>query len=808
MYLLVSSAAQSTQQAPPSTPTMRTAPPTREPQTTNGTESDLVQKLCQTVERLTTELTQAHLEIQNLHARINNMSASATSLNFSSDSPPLQESQGSTTNFSDAPWHNKEKIQALKQPAQQQREQHRLQQEAAAAHFFQPPQRTKASNTYIFQQRLVSQLVLYVPLFENLATVAILIHNDYETDFIDLLRRYNIPTKADFNPSSGSILADPKFTNLTPAEREATASTLQRTRIARALDHIRAPVKFAAAPGCNLWRQFETTLNTTGITLPDDDTNDIQMDDTQENSPVKDSLTSDDTLVYKFLSYVRPAASRSQWYKLSKTPVWQRYSSSIDDDDDLDPLLFVAVCKEYLDDNLDERHNGHNSVLLFACRPTLRSIICGKGVSAKPNLDENIYARHLKLREEEKLYPLPGATMPYVDKVMHSETIKEYKRNTKNISDFEEKDEVAMEFVQEILNASYNLYKTKQNIYEFESIFNDLYIYPYLKITANALFITREKSQPEFTVGEISLKAMSTQLDSVGLNRDDAGQYKADGVIKLYGIHCLEILLLETSFHFGCTDRSKVSFDHHKGLFGALSMLKTIADTFYFASIKQFGQMKVFFVHAAEKNIYLWSLRYEHEGRAYELWLEKTLHLQPEFEKQNEELPNVINFYWSMKCLLEETTDTMLKLQEEHNKKLEEYNCSISPMETLGTIVNPSILKLTEKNDKAGIVCYQKDAMFGLWRETNLKIKPDFGDKCDLVPELIQFCWETKVTSINKIIVALKQEHISIKSKYRYNPLKPVLLSNTINPIILKLMKEDDCSGMANLGPMYSPPHP
>ena len=96
---------------------------------------------------------------------------------------------------------------------------------------------------------------------------------------------------------------------------------------------------------------------------------------------------------------------------------------------------------------------------------------------------------------------------------------------------------------------------------------------------------------------------MSTQLDSVGLNRDDAGQYKADGVIKLYGIHCLEILLLETSFHFGCTDRSKVSFDHHKGLFGALSMLKTIADTFCFASIEQFGQMKVFFVHAAGTNI-------------------------------------------------------------------------------------------------------------------------------------------------------------------------------------------------------------
>ncbi|KAI8327842.1 hypothetical protein EDC96DRAFT_531244 [Choanephora cucurbitarum] len=330
-------------------------------------------------------------------------------------------------------------------------------------------------------------------------------------------------------------------------------------------------------------------------------------------------------------------------------------------------------------------------------------IRCGKGVSAKPNLDENIYARHLKIREEEKPYPLPAAIIPYVNKVMNSESLKEYKRNIENIPEFEVKDEIAMKFVQGIFNASYNLYKTKQNIKEFESIFNDLYIYPYLKITANALFETREKSQSEFTVGEIPLKAMSTQLDSAGLYRDDAGQYKADGIITLYGIHRLEILLLETSSHFGCTDRSKISFDHHKGLFGALSMLKTIADTFYFASIEQFGQMKAFFTHAAEKTIYLWSLRYEHEGRVYELWLERKLHLQPEFEKRDEELLNIINFYWSMKSLLEETTDTMLKLQEEHKKKLVEYRFSKPPSETLETTINPSILKLTEESDKAGM---------------------------------------------------------------------------------------------------------
>ncbi|ORE18767.1 hypothetical protein BCV71DRAFT_178927 [Rhizopus microsporus] len=45
----------------------------------------------------------------------------------------------------------------------------------------------------------------------------------------------------------------------------------------------------------------------------------------------------------------------------------------------------------------------------------------------------------------------------------------------------------------------------------------------------------------------------------------------------------------------------------------------------------------------------------------------------------------------------------MLKLQEEHKKKLVEYHFSTPPLETSETIVNPSILKLTEENDKTGM---------------------------------------------------------------------------------------------------------
>lgn len=147
------------------------------------------------------------------------------------------------------------------------------------------------------------------------------------------------------------------------------------------------------------------------------------------------------------------------------------------------------------------------------------------------------------------------------------------------------------------------MYKTNQNIKEFEATFNDLYVYPQLKVVANALFETRQKSKSGFTASEIPLEVMSTQLDSVGLYRDDVRQYKADGKIMLHGIDRLKILLLETSSHFGCNDRPKISFDHHKGIFGALSMLKTIADTFCFASIEQFGKLRVFFTQAAGTNI-------------------------------------------------------------------------------------------------------------------------------------------------------------------------------------------------------------
>ncbi|KAI9356894.1 hypothetical protein BD770DRAFT_443995 [Pilaira anomala] len=145
---------------------------------------------------------------------------------------------------------------------------------------------------------------------------------------------------------------------------------------------------------------------------------------------------------------------------------------------------------------------------------------------------------------------------------------------------------------------------------------------------------------------------------------DESAIYKADATISLYDYKNLEVLLLETSGYFGNKDSSKISFDHHKGLFGALSMLKAIADNYEYGSIQTFKDVKVFFTHAAGRTVRLWSKKYIPEGPLYELWLEESLEIKiSSFKEKDEQLPAVIKFYWTMKKLIEETVETIKKLK-------------------------------------------------------------------------------------------------------------------------------------------------
>ncbi|CAO3657461.1 unnamed protein product [Mucor hiemalis] len=118
----------------------------------------------------------------------------------------------------------------------------------------------------------------------------------------------------------------------------------------------------------------------------------------------------------------------------------------------------------------------------------------------------------------------------------------------------------------------------------------------------------------DFIPGEAYLCAIKKQLKGIVNYKGDRFQYKADGIIKMMNIRNLEILLVETSGPFANTDKTKSNFDYHKGTFATLAMLKTIADEFNYADIDVFVNVKVFFIHATETSIHLWSLCYQKEG--------------------------------------------------------------------------------------------------------------------------------------------------------------------------------------------------
>ncbi|KAG1522038.1 hypothetical protein G6F47_007160 [Rhizopus delemar] len=258
MYPLVLCKAQATQPEPD---TDKIDIPDKAPASSHS-QPDYIQQLCQTVERLASELLQARLEIKNLQERLDHLPPTPPDHLSPQNFPTLQESQTRSTAFPDAPWHNPAKLQAIKQPSLQQREQRRQQREAAAARFFQPPSPNQGF-TYLyiptkaripvgtlrttFRKLGVNNARLLDIHYSARNTAAILIHNDYKEEFTTILKHRNVSLKNDFNPFSGDILADPKYSQLTPSERDTIASEIQQTRLERALQHIRPPVKFAVA---------------------------------------------------------------------------------------------------------------------------------------------------------------------------------------------------------------------------------------------------------------------------------------------------------------------------------------------------------------------------------------------------------------------------------------------------------------------------------------------------------------------------------------------------------------------------------
>ncbi|KAL4214045.1 hypothetical protein AB4K20DRAFT_1973681 [Rhizopus microsporus] len=100
-------------------------------------------------------------------------------------------------------------------------------------------------------------------------------------------------------------------------------------------------------------------------------------------------------------------------------------------------------------------------------------------------------------------------------------------------------------------------------------------------------------------------------------------------------------------------------------------------------------------------------------------------------------------------------------------------------------------------------LCWQEDGLFDFRRECPLLIKPEFEGKQKYVPDLVKFCLDTKIRLLGKYvqdIATVQKEHFKNEAKYWHSHESPALLSDMVNPVSLKLTKEQDSPEIAELG--------
>lgn len=208
-----------------------------------------------------------------------------------------------------------------------------------------------------------------------------------------------------------------------------------------------------------------------------------------------------------------------------------------------------------------------------------------------------------------------------------------------------------VDFLEELFAAALALYKRKVQLTHSEAVFNNFLVEPFLKAVSYS--ISEEKYawlDVGFFPGEEHLLSMTRQLKQKGQFKDGRFCYNADGVIRLQDFHDIEVCVAEVSDVFKNTDITKINFDHHKGMFAVLLMLKTVADELKYASLDVFQTVKIFFVHAAEDKVKLWSLSFNEN--IFHLWREDVLEIKPDFKDKEEFPQQTIRFYWSFKCQL------------------------------------------------------------------------------------------------------------------------------------------------------------
>ncbi|KAG2228280.1 hypothetical protein INT45_011072 [Circinella minor] len=168
-----------------------------------------------------------------------------------------------------------------------------------------------------------------------------------------------------------------------------------------------------------------------------------------------------------------------------------------------------------------------------------------------------------------------------------------------------------LDFLSDILiSVIRDIYQAGVDLSHSETIMNELVTWPSLKFALYA--ISGDTQRLTFFPGEEQLLSMTKQLKNNNTQYDERLCYKSDAVLRCLDKKTrggnMELVLLETSNSYDDTTKKKVNFDFHKGMFGTVAMLKTIADRYNYASFDSFKKLKLYFIHAHTKHLRLWSI--------------------------------------------------------------------------------------------------------------------------------------------------------------------------------------------------------
>ncbi|KAG1562724.1 hypothetical protein G6F46_000646 [Rhizopus delemar] len=180
---------------------------------------------------------------------------------------------------------------------------------------------------------------------------------------------------------------------------------------------------------------------------------------------------------------------------------------------------------------------------IHAFSPARHNVIrCGRNISCRPMFPKDIYNF------------LDSRACEYIDRVLGSETLSDFKRNCKNIPAMLTENPLLsnqVDFLEEIFIAGTKIYASHLQFTHSEAVLKDLFVDPFLKA---AFSLTGAEKYPDFNVGfypdEEALLSTTKKLKLKGEHVDNCFSYHADGILRVHNYGDIEICVVEVSGAF------------------------------------------------------------------------------------------------------------------------------------------------------------------------------------------------------------------------------------------------------------------